>query len=50
MDSKENDLELRAKKFMYVFMSRQQNSGQNHNIKKKDNNGLNLIAKISRVD
>jgi hypothetical protein len=33
MGSKKCDLELSAEKIVYVFMSRQQNSGQNHNIK-----------------
>jgi len=62
MDSKMDDLELCAEKFMYVFTCRQRNSGQNHNIEmankyfkmwlmlKKDKTELDLIARISRVD
>ena len=33
MDSRKDDLELRAENFMCVFMGRQQNSGQNHDVK-----------------
>ena len=33
MDSKKDDLELCNEKFKYMFMSGQQNSGQNHIIK-----------------
>jgi len=32
MDSKMDDLELCAEKFMFVFTCRRQDSGQNHNI------------------
>jgi len=37
VDSKKDDLELCAEKFVYVFMCRQKNSGQNHNIKMANN-------------
>ena len=33
MASKKGDLELTVEKFMYVFMSRRQNSGLNYNVK-----------------
>ena len=33
MASEKGDLELTVEKFMYVFMSRRQNSGLNYNVK-----------------